>query len=100
MTVCIAAVCHMNREGGPLVVTASDRMITIGGLEYEPEQTKTVFLASRTVALFAGDMQLHATAVPKALEGVRKKLADIAPAGIPFAKSQRFMLMSSPTTGA
>ena len=31
-------------------------MITIGDLEYEPEQTKNIYLAEQTVALFAGDI--------------------------------------------
>jgi hypothetical protein len=50
MTVCIAAVCNLEPSKLPLVVCASDRMITINDLEYEPEQTKIVFLASQTVA--------------------------------------------------
>lgn len=77
MTVCIAAVCNMGpTPNSTVVVTASDRMITIGELEYEPEQTKTVYLATQTVALCAGDMQLHAAVVPKVFDRIRKALQD------------------------
>lgn len=66
MTVCIAAVCGAGHEKGPFIVAAADRMITIGQLQYEPAQTKTVNLATQTIGLFAGDMQLHAAVVPRA----------------------------------
>jgi 20S proteasome alpha/beta subunit len=76
MTVCIAAVCNYGLNSQPVIVAASDRMITIGELEYEPEQTKTVNLANQTVALVAGDMQLHAAIIPKVCERIRLSLAD------------------------
>lgn len=72
MTVCIAAVCGHSLKEGPFVVTAADRMITIGDMEYEPAQTKTVNLASQTVGLLAGDMQLHAAIVPRVQERINK----------------------------
>jgi hypothetical protein len=56
MTVAIAAICNIGKDPGPIIVTASDRMITIGDIEYEPAQTKVITFATRTVALFAGDM--------------------------------------------
>jgi len=67
MTVCIAAVCNFIPDQLPVVICASDRMITIDDLEYEPEQTKIIYMASQTVGLFAGDMQLHAAVVPSHL---------------------------------
>ncbi|MGH6735056.1 MAG: hypothetical protein ACRECX_03115 [Methyloceanibacter sp.] len=67
MTVCIAAVCGMGTPGGPFIVAAADRMITIGELEYEPAQTKTIALATLTIGLFAGDMLLHGAVVPRAI---------------------------------
>jgi 20S proteasome alpha/beta subunit len=75
MTVCIAAVCNIGPEPlGTAIVAAADRMITIGELEYEPEQTKIVELAGQTIALCAGDMQLHAVVVPKVRKLVRDAL--------------------------
>ena len=46
-------------------------MITINDIEYEPEQTKIVYLAAQTVGLFAGDMQLHAAVVPRVMARVK-----------------------------
>lgn len=54
MTVCIAAMCTW--EGRPMIVGASDRMITAGDIEFEPPQTKVaVFPNNSVVALIAGD---------------------------------------------
>jgi 20S proteasome alpha/beta subunit len=61
MTVCIAAICNYHTPH-PFVVGACDRMITIGDIEYEPDQTKLVQVASHAVILIAGQMRLHATA--------------------------------------
>src|SRR5687768_15485010 len=68
MTVCIAAICNIGPEKPVAVVTASDRMITIGDIEFEPDQTKLVKLATQTVALLAGDMQVHAAVIPRAID--------------------------------
>lgn len=76
MTVCIAAVCASSHPEGPIVITAADRMITIGEIEYEPAQTKTVYFASQTVGLLAGDMQLHAAVVPRVMKRVREAMHD------------------------
>jgi 20S proteasome alpha/beta subunit len=76
MTVCIAAVCNFGPDQTPIVVGASDRMITIGDLEYEPEQTKIIYMASQTVGLFAGDMQLHASVVPKVMARIKTIIAE------------------------
>lgn len=65
MTVCIAAICGFGADKGPFVITAADRMITMGHLEFEPAQTKSVEMASHTLALFSGNMELHAVVAPK-----------------------------------
>lgn len=76
MTVCIAAICGDRDEQGPIVVTAADRMITIAQIEYEPAQTKSVRLASQTLALLAGDMTFHAAVIPRVQERIRSDLQD------------------------
>jgi hypothetical protein len=76
MTVCIAAVCNILPDLRPAIITASDRMITIGEIQYEPDQTKTVDLAAQTVGLFAGDMQLHAGIIVRVKERIREALHD------------------------
>lgn len=50
MTVCIAAICDKNK-----VVGASDRMITAGDVQFEPEQPKIWTLTTSIVALYSGD---------------------------------------------
>jgi 20S proteasome alpha/beta subunit len=76
IAVCIAAICNIGEGLAPMVITASDRMITIDGIGYEPNQTKIVNLASRTVALLAGDMQLHAAVVPRVIQKIKATLAE------------------------
>ena len=44
-----------------MIVAAADRMITIRDIEYEPEQTKIFYLATQTIVIFAGDMEIHAS---------------------------------------
>ena len=64
LTVCIAASGNIRPGAPPLVIVAADRMITIGDIEYEPDQTKSVLLAGQTVALLAGEMETHAVVCP------------------------------------
>lgn len=71
MTVCIAAICNVGDEP-PCVVAACDRMITIRGLQYEPQQRKATELGTSTIALFAGDMQLHAAVTPRTRDRLKK----------------------------
>ena len=72
MTVCIAAVCNIGPDRPAYVVAASDRMITIGDIEYEPDQTKAVELGTKTIGLLAGDMQVHAAIIPKTMDALKE----------------------------
>ena len=54
-------------------------MITIGGIQYEPQQRKVYALATSTIVLFAGDMQLHAAVTPKAEERIKEVVGDREP---------------------
>jgi hypothetical protein len=45
-------------------------MITIDDFDYEPHLTKVAELATSTIGLSAGDLQLHAAIVPKIARGV------------------------------
>jgi hypothetical protein len=85
MTVCIAAVCNVLPDRKPVVIAASDRMITIGEIQYEPDQTKMIDLASQTIGLFAGDMQLHAGIVVRVKERIAETLHE-NPANISVAE--------------
>jgi 20S proteasome alpha/beta subunit len=57
VTVGIAAICRMGDS--PFIVGAADRMLTAGDIEFEHPEPKVVPLASRIVALFAGDVTAH-----------------------------------------
>ena len=43
VTVCVAAIC----EGNSYLIGASDRMLTTSDIEFEPQQSKIVFLQVR-----------------------------------------------------
>jgi len=66
VTVCIAASLNWqypNGDIGRAVLTASDRMMTAGDIQYEPYQTKVCFLRRSVLLLVAGDMVIHSQAV-------------------------------------
>jgi hypothetical protein len=60
VTICIAAISKDRERGTDVIVTASDRMVTINGqTEYIwTDQTKTFFFSSRIMALSAGNPDL------------------------------------------
>src|SRR5581483_1006923 len=70
MTVCIAAMFNWNYapvaavpEWGKVIITASDRQITAGDVEYEPPQFKVGFLGRNVLLLIAGDYAIHSEAL-------------------------------------
>lgn len=54
MTVCVAA-----KTGRNMIVGASDRMLTAGDIEYEPESAKHFAITNSIVLMFSGDAALH-----------------------------------------
>lgn len=54
MTVCIAAIC-LAAEGHPVIIGASDRKLTAGGVEFEPPTAKFYKFTPYIVAMTAGD---------------------------------------------
>lgn len=54
MTVCVAAICE-NR----MVVGASDRLLTAGDIQFEPDQTKIYVLTTNIAIMVAGDAVLN-----------------------------------------
>lgn len=55
MTVCVATRCHEN-----IVFGASDRMLTSGDVEFEPDTAKIIPLTTSIVAMTAGDSAFQA----------------------------------------
>ena len=55
MTICISAIC----ENYNMIVTASDRMITTGDVQFEPDSRKVIPLTRSIFLLIAGDTPLQ-----------------------------------------
>ncbi len=68
VTVCVACLfnwIHGENDIAHAVVTASDRQITSGDVEYEPNQVKVCFLTKRVLILISGDYAIHSEALMK-----------------------------------
>ena len=57
---------------GTAIVTASDRMITLGDFEYEPFQMKAGQITERVMLLIAGDYTVHSEALRLTNQQVRR----------------------------
>jgi len=68
VTVCVAAICEENS----FVLGASDRMLTAGDIQFEPQQSKLFFLTTSMIAMLAGDSALQT----EILNEVRKIVDD------------------------
>lgn len=64
MTICIATACYTG-NGNRAILTASDRMITGGDIQYEPRQMKMCRLTPSSVLLVAGPYQINSEAINK-----------------------------------
>lgn len=58
VTVCVAAMCEFN--GHSLIIGASDRMVTAGDIQFEPQQPKIFDITSSIVIMTAGDSAMQA----------------------------------------
>lgn len=67
MTICIAALCPWTYAAdgttGKAAITASDRQLTAGDIEYEPPQLKVSFQGRHTIIMVAGDYPTHTEAL-------------------------------------
>ena len=65
MTVCIAALFRWNyanlptQQVAPAALILTDRMVTAGDVQYEPQQTKVAHITPKTLLVIAGDYSLH-----------------------------------------
>lgn len=69
MTVCVAAICR-----GDTVIGASDRMITAGDIEFEPQQTKIYQLTTSIAIMVAGDSSIQSEITQRAYADVSKRI--------------------------
>jgi hypothetical protein len=73
VTVCIAALCQWN--GVPIVLGASDRMLTSADITFEPPASKIYSITNSIHALIAGDATIHAEIYPKVFARVSKMIS-------------------------
>jgi hypothetical protein len=59
LTVCVAAISKSPKGEGWVVLGASDRMLTAGDIEFEPEQTKIQPLTTSIAVMLAGDSAMQ-----------------------------------------
>jgi hypothetical protein len=60
MTVCVAAICKSLVSDLPTILGASDRMLTAGDIQFEPQQSKIVALTTSIAIMIAGDSAMQA----------------------------------------
>lgn len=68
VTVCVACLFNFvfgKDDVAKAAITASDRQLTAGDIEYEPPQAKIAALTKRAIVLVAGDFTLHIEAIQK-----------------------------------
>jgi hypothetical protein len=69
MTVCVAAIAEKS-----IIIGVSDRMLTAGEIEFEPEQSKIWFFSSAIIALFSGDAAIQGQLLKQTYDEVKVKI--------------------------
>lgn len=69
VTVCVAAICQGNTIFG-----ASDRMLTAGDIQFEPQQPKIIVLTRSIVVMVAGDSSMQSEIIQKVQADVSKRI--------------------------
>ena len=70
MTVCVAAIAQ------GVIFGASDRMITAGDIQFEPQQTKIYPLSNSIVAQVAGDASIQSQIMQSVAAEVKRRIQD------------------------
>jgi 20S proteasome alpha/beta subunit len=80
VTVCIATLFQWNyavkgepNMYGTCALVASDRMITAGDVEYEPQQLKVAYIAPNAMLLIAGQYPTHTQAIQQVVKQLRSR---------------------------
>lgn len=69
VTVCVAAMF-----GGNAIIGASDRMLTSGDIQFEPQQQKIIALTSSIAVMVAGDSSMPAEIIQNVQTDVSKRI--------------------------
>jgi hypothetical protein len=90
VTICIAAICQSS--SGDVIVTASDRMVTLGGkTEYVwREQTKTYWFTDFIVSLSADDPDLALEVETAAYRSLEKRNGTLTVKKVAYKVAQKF----------
>ncbi len=80
VTVCVATLFRWNYgkpgqldDWASAGLIMSDRRITTGDIEYEPNQTKFAYITPRAIVAVAGDLSLHSEAILKTRDQVQNR---------------------------
>jgi 20S proteasome alpha/beta subunit len=76
VTVAVAAICAYHEERPQAVIAASDRMITVGDVQFEPSMMKIFPLTNSIFAMSAGESSVNAEVIAGANTDVNKWLGD------------------------
>jgi hypothetical protein len=85
VTVCIAGLFKFNYgtleapDLGHAAITVSDRKLTAGDIEYEPNQTKVAYLGNSLI-MVSGDIAIHSQAIQDTIKGLNSR--DLPPRDI------------------
>jgi 20S proteasome alpha/beta subunit len=90
VTVCLACVC-MWPDGTLGIVGASDRMITVGDVQFEPYFTKIFPLTSSIFALTSGESSVNGEIIAGALGDVSTELAKSPTTWMPVETAARII---------
>jgi 20S proteasome alpha/beta subunit len=80
VTVCVATLFQWNyaAKGEPAnhgicALVASDRMITAGDVEYEPQQLKVAYISPKAILVIAGQYPTHTQAIQQVAKQLRAR---------------------------
>src|SRR5438876_5078171 len=71
MTVCVAAMCEQHQ-----IIGASDRMLTAGDIQFEPQQQKIIPVTNSIVLMIAGDSALQSEIIQRVQSDIRVSLTE------------------------
>jgi hypothetical protein len=71
MTVCVAAMCNTN-----VLIGASDRMLTAGDVEFEPETPKIYSVTNSSVVMIAGEASVQSEILQRLYVTIANRIAE------------------------
>jgi hypothetical protein len=72
VTICVTAIC----SDGHIIYGASDRMLTAGDIQFEPQQSKIWSITNSIIIQVAGDASIHSDIIKKVNADVGKRIQE------------------------